>query len=35
MNTGEFMFGTVNVPVSRKYCVQAREKYRAEMFGDF
>jgi Response regulator of the LytR/AlgR family len=35
MNTCEFMFGTVKVPVSRKYCVQAREKYRTEMFGDF
>lgn len=35
MNTSEFMFDAVNVPISRKYCIEAREKYRAEMFGDF
>jgi DNA-binding LytR/AlgR family response regulator len=32
---GEFMLSAIKVPVSRKYFVQAREKYRAAMFGDF
>jgi DNA-binding LytR/AlgR family response regulator len=35
MTTCEFMFGQVKVPVSRKYSVQAHEKYRAMMFHDF
>lgn len=35
MTTGEFMLGEVKVPVSRKYSVQAREKYRKFMFSDF
>lgn len=35
MTTDEFMYGKIKIPISRKYCVQAREKYRSEMFGDF
>lgn len=35
MTTGEFILGDLEVPVSRKYSVQAREKYHVEMFGDF
>ncbi len=35
MSNREFIFGEVRVPVSRKYFVQAREKYHIEMFGDF
>jgi DNA-binding LytR/AlgR family response regulator len=35
MTMSEFMFDKVQVPISRKYCVQAREKYRIEMFDAF
>lgn len=35
MTTKEFMLGEVNVPISRTYSIQAREKYREFMFVDF
>lgn len=35
MTTSEFILGDLEVPISRKYSVQAREKYHVEMFGDF
>lgn len=35
MTTDEFILGHVKIPVSRKYSVQAREKYREFMFADF
>lgn len=35
MTIGEFMLNEVKIPISRKYCMQAREKYRFDMFGDF
>lgn len=35
MSTFEFMIGEVKVPISRKYSVQAQEKYCSEIFNDF
>jgi hypothetical protein len=35
MTMGEFMIKEAKIPISRKYCIQAREKYRIDMFGDF
>lgn len=35
MTTSEFMIGEIKIPISRKYSVQALEKYRVHMFDDF
>lgn len=35
MTMSEFMFNKVQVPISRKYCAKAREKYCIKMFVDF
>ncbi len=35
MSVSEFMLGDVKIPISRKYSVEAREKYYIEMFDDF
>lgn len=35
MTTGKFALGEISVPISRSYSRQARDKYRAQIFGDF
>lgn len=35
MTTSEFMLGDANIPISKKYYKQAREKYHYEMFANF
>lgn len=35
MTSNEFILGETKVPVSRKYYIQAREKYREHIFGYF
>lgn len=35
MTANEFILGEIKVPISRKYSVLSKEKYRNQMFGDF